>query len=289
MWRRASGIAILVIALKLADRQPAPVTPNTKVIYVGPGCGHVAYTLGFVGGLLDDEKLRQAIQAHGAVFGGASSGAFAAAYAMASLNGVRDMAWWYQNGMRPGYQEIKRTGSTLCMGRMLDLMSRDYYRICRAALGIGDASGLPWLRWLPISATDVGTLRPRFLTSFASEDEFADSIVASSYVPGLMGLQPWHVINGSRVFDGYAGLWTTTFPDSYLFLSFLPTLPITTLGRNYILAYTLDSTNESLATKAWPWGDPAWADGAFQRGRADATAQQLRLRATILAFLDQAT
>lgn len=258
-----------------------------KVIYLGPGCGHVAYTLGFIGALLDDQQLREVLRSRGAVFGGTSSGAFAALYATASLHDVHNMAWWYKHGMRPGYEAIERHGTTRVMGDKLESQSRHFYREVLASQqgteGTGDV--IPWLQTLPVAMTEVGTLRPRFHSTFRSEDELAQIITSSSYVPGLMGLAPWATVNGSQlpVFDGYIGTWTARWPDNYLFVSFLPTAPVH--AKHHLRAYEYDSTAEALLTKAWPWGDPQWADRAFSRGEADAVAHRTELRAALSAFL----
>ena len=85
--RSVAPILAVLLAWKAMDRVDAPRLSGRKVIYLGPGCGHVAYTMGFVGGLLEDAPIREAILSRRAVFGGASSGAFAAAFAMATLHG----------------------------------------------------------------------------------------------------------------------------------------------------------------------------------------------------------
>jgi len=197
-----AALLVCLLAWRLSDRVVAP-SLSRKVIYFGPACGHVAYTLGFVSTLLDDEAIVSAVRSERAVFGGTSSGAFVAAYASASLRGVRDMRWWYTHGMRRGYEAVEH-GSTLAMEGALLNLSRAFHRDAHRL-----TDGAPWM--LPIGATDL-LLRPRFLLLSAPDDVtlprgleslpvltpsdaaaelFSQAITASSYVPGLMGLSPW--------------------------------------------------------------------------------------------------
>merc|ERR1719411_1547271 len=85
---------------------------------------------------------------------------------------------------------------------------------------------VPWLDNFVISFTVPGTFLPSFQTKFGSAKEFARAVMATSFVPMLMGLKTWaRLENGRRVFDGYLGLWRIAFPDNYMYISFLPTIP----------------------------------------------------------------
>ena len=316
--RRPVCSAISVAALACAAavwtgslRVKAPRLDGRKVIFLGPGCGHVAYTMGFVGGLLDDSVLRAEIVERGAIFGGTSSGAQAAMYAMASLHSVGSMEGWYRTEMRRGFELVTKS-STLAMGEALEDAAYRYLVSSLQARGkLGDAvvdvgqraarqsalrsvglQHLPWLDPVSISATELFTLRPVFITRFEDWTDFARAALATSYVPGLMGLRPWITLRGHRVWDGYASLWRTAWPDNYLFVSFLPTLPSLLLGRHHLAAYEYDSTDNGwlgtylgILPKASPWIGPTKADDAFRRGVADATRHRLALRASLLAFL----
>merc|ERR1719195_34192 len=112
--------------------------------------------------------------------------------------------------------------------------------------------------------------------------------MATSFVPMLMGLKTWaRLENGRRVFDGYLGLWRIAFPDNYMYISFLPTIPQQVLrNKHFLCAYEHDSTQESLFVKSWPWGNPAWADQAFERGHSDFQHASFEVRERILAFLN---
>ena len=310
----ACTAASVAFSWAVCHRVEAPGLGGRKVLFLGPGCGHVAYTMGFVGGLLDDAVLRAEIMERGAVFGGTSSGAAAAAYAMASLHGIGSMKYWYYTEMRRGF-ELVTNYSTLAMGDGLEDAAYRYIVKCLKAGGhIDDAVGvahsaarqsalrtagpelLPWLQSLPMSVTELTTLRPRFVTTFEdSSEEFALVALASSYVPGLMGTRPWIMLHGRRVFDGYASLWRTSWPDNYMFVSFLPTLPTRILGRHHLEAYKYDSTDNGwlgmylgVLPKASPWVGPVKADAAFRRGVADATRHRLELRTSLLGFLRSA-
>lgn len=92
-----------------------------------------------------------------------------------------------------------------------------------------------------MSVTEVGTLRPRFFTSFDGEDDFAAAMTASSYVPGLMGLRPGLRVRGAAAFDGYLSLWRTWLPRNYLYIGFLPTLPVHRIGEHSLRAFEYDS------------------------------------------------
>jgi len=100
---------------------------------------------------------------------------------------------------------------------------------------------------------------------------------------------PAQVGSSAPLFDGYLGTWSASFPPSYLFVSFLPTLPVGWLATHSLHAHVYDSGNDGLVTKAWPWGDPVWADTTFARGATDAAAHLSEIRATILAFLEHET
>ena len=308
-WLAAPIIAVAAAAAAWHDRVAAPDL-GRPTIFLGPGCGHVAYTMGFVGGLLDDAALRAALLRARAAFGGASSGALTAAYAMAALHGAGTMEHWYASEMRRGYEAV-RNASTLVMGGELE---RAGLRFHAAVAGVDGARPPPWLGRFPIASTESLTLRPRFVSDFsaASGAAFARELLASSYVPGVMGLAPWVAVPDDvrggggaradgdkgggaaddgrrrRVFDGFTGLWRAALPDSYLLVHFLPgTLPrADALSKHRLLAYEVDSSEEWLLAKAWPWGDPEWADAAFHRGMADATAHRAELRAQVLRFLD---
>mmetsp|Transcript_50401 Transcript_50401/g.114403 ORF Transcript_50401/g.114403 Transcript_50401/m.114403 type:complete len:323 (+) Transcript_50401:208-1176(+) len=270
----------------------APSLPQ-KVIFLGPSCGHVAYSMGFIAGVLDDPMTRQAILEHGVVFGGTSSGAMTAAFASASLHGVGTMRNWYFEEARLGFEAIKNH-STLVMGDEVRRAAFRYYSKCLSALKAAGNNGngaagsdiyeLPWLRALPISVTEA-PIRPHFISEFRTATEFADSIQASCFVPWLMGLRPWLNVLGSRMFDGFLGSYRSTWPDSYLFASFLPTIP-SVLISNHLKVYEYDSTLDSFFVKAWPWGDPVWTDAAFEKGLADFTTHQSELRTRLLSFIE---
>eukprot|EP00966_Prymnesium_polylepis_P104933 2430594-Prymnesium_polylepis.1 len=104
-----------------------------------------------------------------------------------------------------------------------------------------------------------------------------------------MGPWPWLTVSGVRVFDGYVGMWRTDYPDEYMLLTFLPTLPasLRRRPRHHLEVDAYDSSSEPLAVKSWPWGDPAWGDRAFERGWADAIGHIDALRAKVLAFLEE--
>lgn len=283
-----SGLPLLLLAaffyklLRCGFRTSAPNMGGRKVIFLGPGGGHAAYSLGFVGGLLDDAEIRAAMVEKGAVFGGVSSGAHAAAAAMAALSGVLTVREWYTRMLRSGY-EMVGAHSTRVMGEELAKAGRTYFDTCRAQLGGSDP---PWLQRFPLSVTELPSLSPRFFTSFSDSDQFGRAIRATSYVPGLMGKEPWDVVDGRRVFDGYAGSLRIKFPDNYMYVSFLPTVPHAILRNKYFLDVSpFDTTSESMLVKSFPWGDTKWADGAFDRGRANAIANQQVLRKRVLDFL----
>jgi len=237
--------------------------------------------MGFLGALLADDSVRTAILQHGAVFGGVSSGALAASYGLATLHGVHDMRHWYTHHMRRGYEAIGWR-STLAMGAELELAAQRYYNICANALG----SPIPWLNHFPISVTEIPGFRPRIVSRFEGYTDFSQTLLASSYVPGMMGLRPWLSFDGRHMIDGYIGSWQTHFPDSYLCVSFLPVLPASLLCAHRLDAYEFDSADETFLSKAWPWGDPRWADEAFERGEADGASHLPELRAKLLAFLE---
>ena len=255
-----------------------------KVIFLGPGCGHVAYQLGFMGGLLDDNVVRKSVLRTGACFGGVSSGALAAAYAMATAHGVGTMRDWYKWTIRKGYEAIARS-STMVMGGMLEWAGHLYHETCAAAT---DGSP-PWLRNYVCAASSVLSLRPCFYCSYETADDFAKKSLASSYVPLMMGFRPWQVVQGRRVIDGYAAMWRMEYPDdNYMLVTFLPTLPASLRCRtkHHLQVDQFDTSPGSLLVKCWPWGDPEWADAAFDRGWADALRNREALRAKLLAFLE---
>jgi len=90
LWRNALPLSAVVLAYctYFDHRVVAPPFDGRKVLFIGPGMGHVAFTLGFVGTLLADEELVDAIHAERAVFGGTSSGVMVASYAAAVGVGV---------------------------------------------------------------------------------------------------------------------------------------------------------------------------------------------------------
>jgi hypothetical protein len=311
----------LLLSWFLHDRVTAPTLPNNKkVIYLGPGCGHIAYTMGFVGGLLKDAELKAMLLESGAVFGGTSSGAATAAYATAALHGCHSMDDWWFKEMRRGF-EIVQNYSTMAMGTELRGGVLRYYRACSSCAaggagddrvwGLGEPRGrlseaqlddmaaeaeliqqeVPWLATLPVSVTTAWPpLRPRFFTRFQTAGDFMRVLWATSYVPGVMGTRPViRLPDGQAAFDGFLGLLRVRWPDSYLFVSFLPTIPSPLLqAKHELRAYDYDSTGGGLlglVSKSWPWGDPPWADAAFHRGDADATANMPELRAQIAKFL----
>jgi len=272
-----------------------------KVIFLGPGCGHVAYTMGFISSLLSDAELSAEIRTTGAVFGGVSSGAMSAAYAMAALNSMGTMEHWYYTEMRKGFELVQQR-STLAMGEGLEAAAHRYYDSCRKAAvhanstehNIGSmniADEVPWLRHFPLSVTEAWPplLRPRMLTDFRTSNEFVQSMLASSYVPGIMGLKPVIGLPDSTLaFDGFIGSLRIRWPDSYLYVSFLPTMPPALLGKHHLRAFDYDSTGGGLSgllVKSFPWGDPDWADAAYHRGVRDADANLPELRAQIIEFL----
>lgn len=265
-----------------AGRVVAPRLGDRRVVYLGPGCGHVAYTMGFVAGMLDDREIRKTMVDTGASFGGVSSGAQTAVYAMASLRGILSVREWYEREMRNGYQLVGLHG-TRVMGQEMAKGAERFYAICDEKC----RGELSWMKNLVFSTTElVSFLRPRFLTALGSANSFRDAILATSYVPGLMGPQPWTSWEGCRCFDGFLGTLRVFFPENYLFVSFLPTLPHWYLrNANFLPVHRFDSTLESLPVKAWPWGDPHWADAAFERGMLDFKANEAELRGRLLAFL----
>merc|ERR1711957_292746 len=126
-------------------------------------------------------------------------------------------------------------------------------------------------------------------TKFCTAKDCAQSLTASSFVPAVMGLRPWFYLSAikTRVFDGYLGLWSVRFPDNYMYVSFLNTVPKAILGnKHYLRAYKYDSSDEYLPVKSYPWGDTEWADAAFERGRSDFVAGGSELEAEFLTFLE---
>jgi len=291
---RAAAILAILIAFVSYDRVPAPSLDGQKVIFLGPGGGHVAYTMGFIGTLLRDQRLRTEILKSGAVFGGTSSGAVTAAYATAVLNGVGTMRSWWSDDVRRGF-EIALNQSTLGMGAELSAGVHRYYETCQNATTLTAntmaPATIPWLQRFPVSVTEAWPplMRPRFFTEFKTSDEFCKVLTATSYVPGLMGLQPiLPLSDGSPSFDGFIGSWRVVWPDNYLFVSFLPTIPNGLLGKHHLPAYEYDSLGGgvvALFLKAWPWADPPWFDQAFQRGETDARTNLQELREQICNFL----
>ncbi|EOD04343.1 hypothetical protein EMIHUDRAFT_453875 [Emiliania huxleyi CCMP1516] len=125
------------------------------------------------------------------------------------------------------------------------------------------------------------------LHSFDGEDDFAAAMTASSYVPGLMGLRPWLRVRGAAAFDGYLSLWRTWLPQNYLYIGFLPTLPVHRIGEHSLRAFEYDSLPGWLSklSQVAPWNGAEWADAAYARGRRDAETNRLELRRRILSFL----
>lgn len=264
-------------------RVVAPALGGRKVIFLGPACGHVAHCLGFMDVILSDVELRDAILERGAVFGGVSSGAHLAAFSMASVHGVRSLHDWYAQDVRRGYERIGRR-SVMVMGDEVFQAGLRYHRTCSDALD-GD---IPWLDCFPLSVTLLPTLQARFQTSFSSAEEFALAIKATSFVPGFMGLKPWVRLQDCRVFDGYTGTLRAALPDNYLFVSFLPNMPLVARRSKHVLRIEqYDTTASSFFVKTWPWGDPFWADAAFERGRGDARMVHDEVCAKFMLFLSQ--
>lgn len=261
----------------------APSLNNRKVIFLGPGCGHVAYTLGFLDALLANADIRQAMVETGATFGGVSSGAQAAGFAMAALNGVLTMKEWYRYHLRKGF-ELLREHSPLAMGAEMEKAGENYYAICKQHLGTHP----PWLDNFVVSFTGIFSLQPIFYSKFESARDMAEAICGSSFVPFVMGPKAWIWLSSmrQRVFDGYLGLWSARFPDNYMYVSFLHTVPKTVLRNKYYLrAYEYDRTNENVLIKSYPWGNPEWADAAFERGHKDFVDAGTPLHNKILEFL----
>lgn len=292
--RRPLPVLLLLMALRLVflrfgrpGRYPAPSMNGRKVIFLGPGCGHVAYQMGFVGGLMEDEELRGKLLAHGATFGGVSSGALVAAFAQGALRGVSDMRGWYTQYLRRGYEQVG-LNSTMVMGAELERAGHLMFEACAREGGDGSPA-LKWLSRVVVLCTEVGTLRPVFLSDrTASPEQFGTTMKATAFVPGLMGPSPWVKLeDGRRVFDGYTACLRASWPDNYLVVSFLPTLPhILARNKHFLNVYPLDSSKSGLWAKSWPWGDVAWADAAFERGIRDAAVHIEELRDSVVAFLE---
>eukprot|EP00747_Dinoflagellata_sp_TGD_P029686 gnl/TRDRNA2_/TRDRNA2_134089_c0_seq1.p1 gnl/TRDRNA2_/TRDRNA2_134089_c0~~gnl/TRDRNA2_/TRDRNA2_134089_c0_seq1.p1 ORF type:complete len:337 (+),score=60.99 gnl/TRDRNA2_/TRDRNA2_134089_c0_seq1:51-1013(+) len=285
---------LLLAALAVAwttwqERVLAPKLGGRKVIFLGPACGHAGYTMGFVSALLEEPEIRERLLRKEVLFGGVSSGAQAAAYAMASLHGVMSMKEWYQRDLRRGYEILKEKWPFV-MGQEVEKAVHRYYSDCKEKLG-----GVPpWLHNFPISVTEsFSILRPRFITSMPSAEETAAAMKGSCFVPGFMGFEPWVQVDSCRAFDGFLGLFRATFPDNYMYISFLPTAPrsivpggeLLRVPRHFLAAHRYDTTKDHYLVKAWPWGDPEWADAAFERGRRDSVVADVR--AKLVAFLDE--
>jgi hypothetical protein len=256
--------------------------------------------MGFAAGVLDDDALLREIRAADAIFGGASSGALAAMYANAELHGVGNVTFWHRRDMLELGLNVDRYSPTV-LGHEVEKVGRAYYQTCAGALnGTGDvpytgppldagAKGtIPWISAFPLVATEAGTLRPHFMSSYQNgEDEFVSALVASCYVPIVFGIWPWVLARGRRLFDGYIGMWLASFPSSYLFVSFLRTMPPELLhAANKLPVDSLfDTSSGGFVTKSWPFGDTAWNVRRFERGRADVQANRDAVRARIIAFL----
>mmetsp|Transcript_25577 Transcript_25577/g.33298 ORF Transcript_25577/g.33298 Transcript_25577/m.33298 type:complete len:389 (+) Transcript_25577:117-1283(+) len=106
----AIGVIVIgALIIKISNQRIiAESTNNGKVFFLGPGCGHISYTMGFVAGLLNDDIIRNEIIRTNAKFGGVSSGGLTAAFATAVLNNVLTMDEWYHTQIRPGISAIKR-------------------------------------------------------------------------------------------------------------------------------------------------------------------------------------
>lgn len=301
-WYSSSPNSRFVWAPDL-DAHTAPLPAGKrKVIFLGPSCGHVSYTMGFTAGVLEDSALLEEMRAADAVFGGASSGALAAMYANAELHGVGNVTFWHRRDMLELGLNVDRYSPSV-LGHEVEKVGRAYYQTCaRAVNGTGDvpytgslldtgaAGTIPWLSAFPMLATEAGTLRPHFTSSHQDgEDEFVSALVASCFIPVVFGFWPWVLVRGQRLFDGYIGMWLAFFPSSYLFVSFLRTMPPELLrAANKLPVDSLfDTSAGGFVTKSWPWGDTAWNVERFERGRADVQANRDAIRARIIAFLQE--
>lgn len=279
-----------------AHTAPLPAGKR-KVVFLGPSCGHISYTMGFVAGMLEDAALVDSMRAADAVFGGVSSGALAAMYANAEMHGVGNITFWHRRDMLQLGLNVDRY-SPLVLGQEVEKVARAYYTTCMEAInGTGDVpytgpslettTSIPWLSAFPIVATQAGTLRPHFLSSYDGEEQYVSSLVASCFVPVIFGLWPWVIAQGRRVFDGYIGMWLASFPSSYLFLSFLRTMPPDLLNAPNKLPVDaqFDTSEGGIFTKSWPFGDTEWNIERFETGKADVRANRGTIRAMILDFL----
>jgi hypothetical protein len=158
--------------------------------------------MGFTAGMLENSALLREIRSADAVFGGASSGALAAMYANAELHGVGDVTFWHRRDMLELGLNVDRY-SPAVLGHEVEKVGRAFYHTCARALnGTGDvpytgqlldaaaAGTIPWLSAFPMVATEAGTLRPHFMSSYENgEDEFVSSLVATCFVPTPVWLQ----------------------------------------------------------------------------------------------------
>jgi hypothetical protein len=69
-WAAVIGL----IVFKLTTGRTTAPHMDTKVIFLGPGCGHLSYSMGFTKAILDDPVLHDKLVETKAVFGGVSSG-----------------------------------------------------------------------------------------------------------------------------------------------------------------------------------------------------------------------
>jgi hypothetical protein len=283
-----ASLFVAIILAILSDHEEAPsLAGDRKVVFLGPGCGNVAYSFGFIAQLFfEDSDIREAFVQSGAVFGGTSSGAMVGAAAMAVLNGCGEsMREWYQTELRRGFEVVKND-STLAMGNELLSSAHRYWDKCTRPPGV---RAPPWLRTFPVSLTSLPSLRPVFVSEFSTRAEFTSAMQATSYVPGVMGLRTPYVdvARVGRCIDGFTGLWRTRLPDTHLYFAFLPVAPHG-IAAHEVNVGDYDSTGGGVfgvLSKAWPWGDPEWADAAFERGMADAAAHMHELRPQIIDFL----
>jgi predicted acylesterase/phospholipase RssA len=243
-----------------------------KELLFSGGAGALCYEMGYAHRLIEivgKEKLQEYY------IGGVSSGAACAGYFYAAINTEYDMKYWYENSGRKFYEPSnKKFFGFLTTGSLIYNLGESFYSFM-------ESLDVPALNTkVHIAATSVegfGHLKRQVFDNFENANDFAEALVASCFLPGIVRLGLYTTYKGKKMIDG--GLTTPVpykFDDSKKILinvlpcqwPFLRVVPDNTeiidICKPFHLSFPLDY---------WLWGEQ-WSDEMFDKGYLAAEMQR---------------
>lgn len=229
------------------------------------GCAN--YQMGFAQSLLEIVGKERLKEYH---LGGVSAGAPVTACLHAAINSEYDIKYWYENGTRKFYEPgNKGYYGLFTNGSLMKKICKNYWKFCREK-GIRSLNEGKY--HLYISVFKNFSFEKKIIDQFEDEDDFAEAVHASCYLPAITGFGLYTRYKGQLAFDGGVSMPIPyKFEDSEkIFVNVLPmkfySWPIVKeMPKNIVFMNIQEEYNLKFPIDYFPWKEE-WSDEMFLKG-----------------------